>query len=201
MAHDPVHLFVGVYDSAEAAERDFHNVVSLHRQGLVAAYDAALLERGEDGDLRVAHKKRSGHHVLAGFGVGALLTVLTPFVAIPFGLIGAGIRSAGAARRGQPAAQGRRRARRLARGGRRRRGRGQRQDRRGPPGADAAGGHAARCPGAGHRQGRVRRGAAAGGGRRGEARPGGAAPPGLAPVFETPALVAPASRVRALLPL
>jgi uncharacterized membrane protein len=90
MAHDPVHLFVGVYDAAEAAERDFHNVVSLHRQGLVAAYDAALLERGEDGALRVAHKKRSGHHVLAGFGIGALLTVLMPFVAIPFGLIGAG---------------------------------------------------------------------------------------------------------------
>ena len=90
MAHDPVHLFMGLYDSAEAAERDFHNVISLHRQGLVGAYDAALLERGEDGALSVAHKKRSGHHVLAGFGVGALLTVLTPFVAIPFGLIGAG---------------------------------------------------------------------------------------------------------------
>ena len=90
MAHDPVHLFMGLYDSAEAAERDFHNVVSLHRQGLVGAYDAALLERDEDGALRVAHKKRSGHHILAGFGVGALLTVLTPFVAIPFGLIGAG---------------------------------------------------------------------------------------------------------------
>jgi uncharacterized membrane protein len=90
MARDLVHLFVGLYDSAEAAERDFHNVVMLHRQGLVGAYDAALLERGEDGALRVAHKKRSGHRVLTGFGVGALLTVLTPFVAIPFGLIGAG---------------------------------------------------------------------------------------------------------------
>jgi uncharacterized membrane protein len=90
MAHDPVHLFMGLYDSAEAAERDFHNVLQLHREGLVGAYDAALLERGEDGALRVARKKRSGHHVLTGFGVGALLTVLTPFVAIPFGLIGAG---------------------------------------------------------------------------------------------------------------
>ncbi|HTX71055.1 MAG TPA: hypothetical protein VMH50_18155 [Thermoleophilia bacterium] len=90
MAHDPVHLFIGLYDSSAAAERDFHNVVKLHREGLVAAYDAALLERGKDGALRVAHKKRSGHHILTGFGVGALLTVLTPFVAIPFGLIGAG---------------------------------------------------------------------------------------------------------------
>jgi uncharacterized membrane protein len=90
MAHDPVHLFVGLYDGEETAAADFDNVVSLHRQGLVAAYDAALLERGDDGTLRVAHKKRSGHHVLTGLGLGALLSVLTPFIAIPFGLAGAG---------------------------------------------------------------------------------------------------------------
>ena len=90
MAHDPVHLFIGLYASGDAAERDFDNVVSLHRQGLVGAYDAAVIERDEDGALRVAHKKRSGHHVLTGLGIGALFTVLTPFVAVPFGLIGAG---------------------------------------------------------------------------------------------------------------
>ena len=90
MAHDPVHLFIGLYASGDAAERDFDNVVSLHRQGLVGAYDAAVIERDDDGALRVAHKKRSGHHVLTGLGIGALFTVLTPFIAVPFGLIGAG---------------------------------------------------------------------------------------------------------------
>ena len=60
LAHDPVHLFVGLYETGEAAERDFDNVVALHRQGLVAAFDAALIVRGEDGTLRVEHKKRSG---------------------------------------------------------------------------------------------------------------------------------------------
>jgi len=90
MAHDPAHLFIGLYDGEAAAGRDFDNVVSLHRQGLVAAYDAALLERGEDGELRVAHKKRSGHHILTGVGLGALLGVLTPFIVVPFALIGAG---------------------------------------------------------------------------------------------------------------
>jgi uncharacterized membrane protein len=90
VAHDPVHLFIGLYDSGDAAERDFDNVVSLHRQGLVGAYDAAVIERDDDGALRVAHKKRSGHHVLTGLGIGALFTVLTPFIAVPFGLIGAG---------------------------------------------------------------------------------------------------------------
>lgn len=90
MAHDPVHLFVGLYATGAAAGRDFDNVVRLHRQGLVAAYDAALLEPGDDGVLHVAHKKRSGHHVLTGLGLGALLSVLTPFVIVPFGLLGAG---------------------------------------------------------------------------------------------------------------
>jgi uncharacterized membrane protein len=90
MAKDPVHLFVGLYDSVEAAGRDFDNIVALHRRGLVGAYDAAVLDRGDKGELRVAHKKRSGHHVLSGLGIGALLSVLTPFIAIPFGLVGAG---------------------------------------------------------------------------------------------------------------
>ncbi len=90
MAHDPVHLFIGLYASGAGAERDFDNVVSLHRQGLIGAYDAAVIDRDDDGALRVAHKKRSGHHVLTGLGIGALFTVLTPFIAVPFGLIGAG---------------------------------------------------------------------------------------------------------------
>jgi hypothetical protein len=90
MAHDPVHLFVGLYESEAAAGRDFDNVVHLHREGLVAAYDAALLEPDDEGGLRVAHKKRSGHHVLTGIGLGALLSVLTPFIAVPFALIGGG---------------------------------------------------------------------------------------------------------------
>ncbi|MCU0971828.1 MAG: hypothetical protein MUF57_08605 [Gammaproteobacteria bacterium] len=90
MTHDPVHLFVGEYESEEAAEQDFGNVVALHRQGLVGAYDLALVVRGDDGEPRVERKKHSGHKILTGLGVGALLSVLTPFVVVPFGLIGAG---------------------------------------------------------------------------------------------------------------
>lgn len=90
MAKDPVHLYVGLYEDLAAAEHDFDGLVSLHRQGLVAAFDAAVVERGEDGTSRIVQKKRTGHHILTGFGVGAILTVLTPFIAVPFALIGAG---------------------------------------------------------------------------------------------------------------
>ena len=90
MAKDPVHLYVGLYEDAEKAGRDFDGLVLLHRQGLVGAFDAAVVERGEDGTPRIERKKRTGHHILTGLGIGALLSVLTPFIAIPFGVIGAG---------------------------------------------------------------------------------------------------------------
>ena len=85
MAKDPVHLYVGLYEDLEKAERDFDGLVALHRQGLVAAFDAAVVERGEDGDPRIVHKKRTRPpHPARASAIGALLTVLTPFVAIPF---------------------------------------------------------------------------------------------------------------------
>jgi uncharacterized membrane protein len=90
VAKDPVHLYVGLYEDVERADRDFDGLVTLHAQGLVGAFDAAVLERGEDGRPRIERKKRTGHHVLTGLGIGALLSVLTPFTAIPFAIIGAG---------------------------------------------------------------------------------------------------------------
>jgi uncharacterized membrane protein len=90
VAKDPVHLYVGLYEALATAERDFDGLIALHRQGLVAAFDAAVVERGEDGTPRIVHKKRTGHHILTGLGVGAILTVLTPFIAVPFAVIGAG---------------------------------------------------------------------------------------------------------------
>jgi uncharacterized membrane protein len=90
VAKDPVHLYVGLYEDLKKAEIDFDGLVTLHRHGLVAAFDAAVIERGEDGAPRIAHHRRTGHHILTGLGVGAILTVLTPFIAIPFAVIGAG---------------------------------------------------------------------------------------------------------------
>ena len=103
MAKDPVHLYIGLYDDVEKADHDFDGLVALHRQGLVASFDAAVIERGEDGTPRIVHKKRTGHHILTGLGIGALLTVLTPFVAIPFAADRRRRRRSGAPRRGQPA--------------------------------------------------------------------------------------------------
>jgi uncharacterized membrane protein len=88
---DPVHLYVGLYDDLEIAERDFDGLKKLHAEGLAGAYDAAVVTRGADGTPEIDRKKHAGHPVWAGAGIGALLSVLTPMVMIPFALIGAGV--------------------------------------------------------------------------------------------------------------
>jgi uncharacterized membrane protein len=87
---DPVHLFVGLYDSVAAAERDFDGLSKLYREGLAGTYDAAVVTRGTDGTPRVDKKRHSGHAVWAGAGIGAVIGVLFPLALVPLALLGAG---------------------------------------------------------------------------------------------------------------
>jgi uncharacterized membrane protein len=90
VAHDPVHLFIGLYDSAELAERDLDGLKKLHAEGLAGTYDAAVVTRDAEGRPRVDRRKRSGHAVWTGAGVGAVFGVLFPPAIVPMALVGAG---------------------------------------------------------------------------------------------------------------
>ncbi len=90
MARRAVHLYVGLYDAREGAERDLKGLKKLHAEGLVGAYDAAVVTTDADGAPHIDRKKHAGHPVWAGIGIGAILTVLSPLTAIPFALLGAG---------------------------------------------------------------------------------------------------------------
>jgi uncharacterized membrane protein len=90
VAHDPVHLFVGLYDSVEVAERDLGGLKTLHAEGLTGAYDAAVLTKGEDGTPRIDRRKHSGHAVWAGAGVGAVIGVVFPLAMVPMAILGGG---------------------------------------------------------------------------------------------------------------
>lgn len=90
MARHVVHLYLGRYDSLAGAERDLKGLKKLHAEGLVGAYDAAVVTTDADGAPRIARRKHAGHPVWAGFGIGAMLGILTPFIAVPFALVGAG---------------------------------------------------------------------------------------------------------------
>ena len=88
MAVDTFMAYVGVYPSVAAAVEDYELVKDLHTEvGLIDAYDAAVIERRDDGKVKITRK----HEVLGG-GVGlatGLVVALFPFAALGGGLLAA----------------------------------------------------------------------------------------------------------------
>ncbi|HEY2596411.1 MAG TPA: DUF1269 domain-containing protein, partial [Chloroflexota bacterium] len=95
MAIDTLIAYVGVYDDVADAEADYHLVKELHTEaGLIDAYDAAVIERREDGKTKIVSKHETPTRVggVLGGGVGlatGLVVALFPFAAIGGGLLAA----------------------------------------------------------------------------------------------------------------
>jgi uncharacterized membrane protein len=95
MAVDTFMAYVGVYPNEAAAAEDYQLVKDLHTEaGLIDAYDAAVIERREDGRVRITRKHETPTRVggVLGGGVGlatGLVVALFPFAAIGGGLLAA----------------------------------------------------------------------------------------------------------------
>jgi uncharacterized membrane protein len=93
MAIDTLIAFVGVYGSVEDAEADYQLVKDLHVEaGLIDGYDAAVIERREDGKTKIVKKHETPTRVggVLGGGIGlatGLVVALFPFAAIGGGLL------------------------------------------------------------------------------------------------------------------
>jgi len=93
MAVDTFIAFVGVYDSAADADADYQFVKDLHtKEGLIDAYDAAVVEHRPDGKVKITKKHETPTRVggVLGAGVGlatGLVVALFPFAAIGGGLL------------------------------------------------------------------------------------------------------------------
>ena len=93
MAIDTFIAFVGVYNDVADAEADYQVVKDLHtKEGLIDAYDAAVIERRADGKVKIAKKHetptRAGGVLGAGVGLATgLVVALFPFAAIGGGLL------------------------------------------------------------------------------------------------------------------
>ena len=93
MAVDTFIAFVGVYDDVSGADADYELVKDLHtKEGLIDAYDAAVVERRADGKVKITKKHETPTRVggVLGGGVGlatGLVLVLFPFAAIGGGLL------------------------------------------------------------------------------------------------------------------
>ena len=101
VAIDTLMVFVGVYDSVEDAQADYQLVHELHtEEGLIDGYDAAVIERRDDGKVKIVKKHETPTRVggVLGGGVGlatGLVIVLFPFAAVGGGLL-AGATAGGA---------------------------------------------------------------------------------------------------------
>jgi uncharacterized membrane protein len=95
MAIDTLIAIVGVYDNVDDAQADYQLVHDLHSEaGLIDAWDAAVIERREDGKVKIVKKHETPTRVggVLGGGVGlatGLVVALFPFAAIGGGLLAA----------------------------------------------------------------------------------------------------------------
>jgi uncharacterized membrane protein len=93
MAIDTFIAFVGVYNDVADADADYQVVKDLHtKEGLIDAYDAAVIERRADGKVKITKKHetptRAGGVLGAGVGLATgLVVALFPFAAIGGGLL------------------------------------------------------------------------------------------------------------------
>jgi uncharacterized membrane protein len=101
VAIDTLMAFVGVYDSVEDAQADYRLVHDLHTEaGLIDGYDAAVVERRDDGKVKIVKKHETPTRVggVLGGGIGlatGLVVALFPFAAVGGGLL-AGTTAGGA---------------------------------------------------------------------------------------------------------
>ena len=92
MAIDTLMVFVGVYDSAEEAQADYQAVHELHTEaGLIDAYDAAVVERRDDGKVKIVKKHETPTRVGGALGAGIGLATGLVVVLFPFAAIGSGV--------------------------------------------------------------------------------------------------------------
>jgi uncharacterized membrane protein len=95
MAIDTFMVFAGVYDSVDDAVADYEAVKDLHTEAdLIDAYDAAVIERRQDGKVKIVKKHETPTRVggVLGGGVGlatGLVIALFPAAAIGGGLLAA----------------------------------------------------------------------------------------------------------------
>ncbi len=93
MAIDTLMAYVGVYDNVADAEADYQLVKELHVEaGLIDAYDAAVVQRRQDGKTKIVSKHETPTRVggVLGGGVGlatGLVVALFPFAAVGGGLL------------------------------------------------------------------------------------------------------------------
>jgi uncharacterized membrane protein len=85
-------MYVGDYESVDDAKADLEALRELHSEHVVGTYDAAVLTKDEEGNVKIVDKieKPTQHGGWAGLAVGAAVGLIFPPSILVSGLVGAG---------------------------------------------------------------------------------------------------------------
>jgi len=79
MAADGVIVYLGIYENVDAAKSDFAEFKEAYKEGFIGLYDAGILEKKEDGKVRLDKwEKPTQIGALAGATVGVLVGIIFP---------------------------------------------------------------------------------------------------------------------------
>jgi uncharacterized membrane protein len=92
VSDNPMFMYVGYYESVDDAKADLEALRELHSEHVVGTYDAAVLTKDDEGNVKIVDKieKPTQHGGWAGLAVGAAVGLIFPPSILVSGLVGAG---------------------------------------------------------------------------------------------------------------
>lgn len=92
MSDKPVFLYVATYNNLSDAEADYEAAKTLYATGVIATYDAAIINKDTDGKVHITkHEKPTQHGAWTGAAVGGLIGLIFPPSILAGAAVGAGV--------------------------------------------------------------------------------------------------------------
>ena len=90
MSDNPMFLYAGEYEDVNDAKADLEELKELHREYLVGTYDAVVITKNEEGNVKIVDEteKPTQHGGWAGLAAGAAIGVIFPPSILVSGLVG-----------------------------------------------------------------------------------------------------------------
>ena len=89
MSDNPIFIYGATYPSTDEAWLDYDILVELHADKLVGTYDAAVINKDDNGKVHVhKHEKPTQHGAWGGIAVGAAVGAVAAPAVVPAALVG-----------------------------------------------------------------------------------------------------------------
>ncbi len=92
MSDKPVFLYVATYNSLQDAQADYNAAKVLYDNGLIATYDAAIINKDASGKVHITKREKPTQHgAWTGAAVGAVVGLVFPPAILVGAAVGAGV--------------------------------------------------------------------------------------------------------------